>query len=344
VVNPDGARAGEASRPATMADVASRVGVSRQLVGLVFQGRPGVSEATRDRILDAARDLGYTPNAAARALRSSTTKSIGVAFDPAESAPADIVRWLHDIAGEFGYRLIVTTVTRSHDDVAALSELIGYRSEAVVLIAPRSPAADLQLTAGRTPVVVIGRRLAGHEFDVVGSRGDDGIAALVSHLADLGHSSIAFVDGCDMLDSEIRLSGYQRGMAQRGLTESFITIRGDYTEVSGALAADEVLANGVMPTAVMCNNDQAAFGLIHSLLRAGKRVPADISVTGFDDSRLAGMPFLDLTTARQDPQDMARAAIEAVISRIRSPGSPTTESLSEVTVIVRGSTSPPSHE
>jgi DNA-binding LacI/PurR family transcriptional regulator len=343
-VAPDGARGRKISRPTTMADVARRVGVSRQLVGLVFQGQPGVSDASRTRILIAARELGYTPNSAAQALRSSTTKSIGVAFDPAESAPADIVQWLHDIAEESGYRLIVTTVTRSHDDVAALSELIGYRCEAVVLIAPRSAASDLQRAAGPTPVVMIGRRLPGSEFDVVGSRGDDGISALVSHLADLGHSSIAFVDGHDMLDSEVRLFGYQRGMAQRGLTESIVTIRGDYTEVSGALAADELLANAVMPTAVMCNNDQAAFGLIHSLLRAGKRVPADISVTGFDDSRLAGMPFLDLTTARQDPQDMARAAIKAVISRIGSPGSPTTESLSEVTVIVRGSTSPPSHE
>jgi DNA-binding LacI/PurR family transcriptional regulator len=331
-------------RPATMADVARRVGVSRQLVGLVFRDQAGVSAATRTRILEAASELGYIPNTAARALRSPSTKSIGVTFDPSESAPADIVQWLHDVAKDAGYRLIVSTRTGSQDDISAVSELVGYRCEAVILIAPRSDAQALKLAAGRTPVLVIGRHLPTAEFDVVRSQGDAGMSALVDHLFGLGHREIAFVHGSSMLDSDVRLAGYRDGIHRHSLDEVVLEVTGDYTEESGARAADSLLALSRLPTAIMCNNDQAALGLAHRLRQAGVRIPEDVSITGFDDSRIARLSFMDLTTVRQDPSEVGKAAIAQVLRRIEDPGMPVREQLTSASIVTRGSTRPPSHE
>jgi DNA-binding LacI/PurR family transcriptional regulator len=331
-------------RPATMADVADRVGVSRQLVGLVFRDQAGVSAATKQRILDAAAELGYVPNTAARSLRSPSTKSIGVSFDPSESAPADIVHWLHDVAKAAGYRLIVSTRTRSEDDVAAVAELVGYRCEAVILIAPRSEPSALLAAAGRTPVVVIGRQLDGAEFDVVRSRGDAGVADLVDYLFGLGHRSIAFVNASGMLDSHIRLAGYSSAVDRLGLASEVLEVTGDYTEESGARAAEVLLALPRLPTAVMCNNDQAALGLAHRLRQAGIRIPDDVSITGFDDSRIARLSFMDLTTVRQDPREVAEATIAQVVARIASPDAPVIEHLTSAQVVLRGSTRAPLDE
>jgi DNA-binding LacI/PurR family transcriptional regulator len=341
---PTGDSGADGWRPATMADVAKRVGVSRQLVGLVFRDQSGVSAATRTRILDAAAELGYTPNTAARALRSPSTKTIGVSFDPSESAPADIVRWLHDFASEAGYRIIVSTRTSSLDDVAAVAELVGYRCEAVVLIAPPSDPRVLREAAGRTPVIVIGRHLPGGEFDVVRSRGDAGVSDLVDHLWGLGHREIAFVNGSAMLDSSVRLAGYRAAVNRLGLSEVVLDIHGDYTEESGANAAEALLALPRLPTAVMCNNDQAALGVAHRLQQAHIFIPEDISVTGYDDSRIAQLSFMNLTTVRQDPKEVAGAAVAQVLRRIDDPGAPITEELTSALIVVRGSTAAPSHQ
>ena len=335
-------------RPATMADVAHHVGVSRQLVGLVFRNEAGVSASTKAKILDAARELGYRPNSAARSLRSTSTKYIGVIFDPAHSAAVDIIEWLYATAHESDYNLVVSTLTPSREESEAIIELMGYRCEALILIAPRSSPAVLKAAAGNIPLVVIGRGMPGSGFDLVRSRGDDGIAAAVRHLAALGHTAIAYVHGVDMLDADVRLSGYRTAMSILGYRENIVDVRGNYTEESGATAAGMLLdATDALPTAIVCSNDQAALGLTHRLLQAGLNIPTDVSVTGFDDSAVARMSFMNLTTVRQDPREVGQAAIAAAIRRITVAATATATAAVEVftsaKLVVRASTAPPRH-
>ena len=329
-------------RPATMADVAERVGVSRQLVGLVFRNAAGVGADTRERILEAARVMGYSPNTAARALRAGSTKYIGVIFDPAHSAPVEIIEWLYAFAHESGYRLVVSALTPIRDESEAITEIVGHRCEALILIAPRSSPELLRRVAGQIPIVVIGRGIPDSEFDLVRSQGDSGIESVVVHLAGLGHTDIVYVHGVDMLDGALRLSGYRTAAQRLALTEQILEVRGDYTEECGARAARILLAREVLPTAIVCSNDQAALGLSHTLAAAGVCIPADVSITGFDDSRVARLSFMNLTTVRQDPREVGEAAIAAAISRITGTRVTGTEVFTSARLVVRGSTAVPS--
>ena len=329
-------------RPTTMADVAQRVGVSRQLVGLVFRNAPGVGAETRQKILEAAQVLGYSPNTAARTLRAGSTKYIGVVFDPAHTAPVEIIEWLYFFAHEVGYKLVVSALTPIRDESEAISEVVGYRCEALILIAPRTSPEQLRLVAGPLPVVVIGRGISGSEFDLVRSQGDSGIASVVDHLADLGHTEIVYVHGVDMLDADLRLAGYRAGANRRALAERILEVHGDYTEECGASAARLLLAAKALPTAIVCSNDQAALGLSHTLAAAGVRIPADVSITGFDDSRVARLSFMSLTTVRQDPKEVGAAAITAAITRITAGRATGTEVFTSARLVVRGSTAVPS--
>ncbi|MFC5319319.1 LacI family DNA-binding transcriptional regulator [Brachybacterium alimentarium] len=332
---------GVVPRQVTMADVAARVGVSRQLVSLAFRDQRGVSAETKRRIFDAARALDYSPNTAARLLRSSSTKSIGVVFNPAESAPLDIIDCLHQTARSAGYTIVVSTSTPAHVERDAIRELVSYRCEALVLISPRGDADDIRDAAGSTPVVVFGRNVQNDAFDVVRSRGQEGIAAIVGHLVELGHSDIAYLHGPEMLDAESRRMGYTSSMRRLELEERMVEVRDEYTEESGASAARRLLAEGTLPTAVVCSNDQAAFGLMQALRQSGVRVPDDVSVTGYDDSRLAQLSFIDLTTARQDPKEVAAAVVEMALFRINGSTDPARRSFTSAPLIVRGSTAPP---
>jgi len=329
-------------RPATMADVARRVGVSRQLVGLVFRNAAGVGADTRRKILGAAAELGYSPNMAARSLRAGSTKYIGVVFNPAHSAPVEIIEWLYTFAHEAGYKLVVSALTPTRDESEAITEIVGYRCEALILIAPRSSPELLRRVVGTIPLVIIGRGMPDSGFDQVRSQGDAGIEAVVDYLAGRGHTEITFVHGADMLDADVRLAGYRNAMTRLRLTQDLVDVRGDYTEECGATAARRLLARDALPTAIVCNNDQAALGLSHTLGAAGVRIPVDVSITGFDDSRIARLSFMNLTTVRQDPKEVGQAAIAAAIARITHGGAAPTEVLTSARLVVRGSTTGPS--
>lgn len=328
-------------RRATMSDVAARVGVSRQLVGLVFRNEAGVGADTRDRILAAARHLGYSPNTAAQSLRGSSTRSIGVIFNPYELTPLDILSRIYEHAAAAGYRVLVSTTTQTRTEQAAIDELVGYRCEALILIAPRAGFDELRRVIGPTPVVVVGRGMPGSDFDVVRSRGAEGMDSMVRYLAGLGHRSICYVHCLDLLDAEVRLGGYRRAMAELGLEQRVIELPDDFTEEAGARVAGMLLQGGELPGAVMCNNDLAASGLSHGLLRAGIRCPQDISITGYDDNRIAGLTYLDLTTVCQDPNEMAQNAVEAAVARAAGIAGPPREIFTSARLVIRSSTAAP---
>ena len=325
-----------------MADIAAHLGVSRQLVSIVLRDMPGASKETRERVMQAAKTLGYSPHMGARTLRQTRSRQLGVVFAPAHATEPDIVEAIYPAAAGFGYQVVLSAQTGTRSTLQAVEELFGYRCAAVILIGgPNLPASETRALAKRAkvPVVVVGSGERNNAYDVVRSAGDVGIALVVRHLVELGHEQIAYVHCESMPPAALRLQGYHRTMAEAGLAADVVAVPGlDYTEESGATAARELLERQQLPTAVVMGNDQEAVGALHVLARAGIKIPGRVSLTGFDDSRFARLSSIDLTTARQDPEQMGTAAVTAAVRRIDRPTLRPSLSVVEPTLVIRSST------
>jgi DNA-binding LacI/PurR family transcriptional regulator len=165
------------------------------------------------------------------------------------------------------------------------------------------------------------------------------VAEAVDYLVALGHKKIGYVYSKYMLDSEFRLAGYQNAMKKNKLDTQVVEIEGDFAEEGGSKAADKFITLG-LPTAIVCNNDQSALGLSYRLIQSGLEIPADVSVVGYDDT-VASLPFLNLTTVRQDPEEIAEAAIGDLVARIKGQQYLSQEILTSSTLVVRTSTGKP---
>ena len=151
------------------------------------------------------------------------------------------------------------------------------------------------------PIVVVGRRLPATSLVVVRAADSRGIAAAVDHLAALGHRRIVHATGRSGSIRADRRDGYLRAMRRHGLGESVSIIDGDFTEKAGMAAAEHLLVERALPTAVVAANDRIAIGLLDALRRAGVDVPGDVSITGYDDSPLARLSHIDLTRSARSP-------------------------------------------
>lgn len=330
----------EDGRAPTMGDIAAHLGVSRQLVSLVLRDLPGASDETRQRVRDAAHELGYRPHAGARALRRTRSSDLGVVFSPVHATEPEIVEAIYEVAAGKGYHVILAALTPSRSLSEAVDELLGHRCAAIVVMGAEVSHSVLRSIVERTPVPVVnvGAGNRNSAYDVVRSSGERGIAVAVDHLASLGHRRICFLSSTSMGPAKLRLEGYSKGMRAHDLQPDVVTWVGGYDEEAGAVAARELLRRNELPTAIVAGNDQIAFGLLQVLVRSGVRVPEDLSVTGFDDIRIAHLPGVELTTIRQDPSLMGAAAVDASIRRIESPGASPVLKVVDTTLVVRGST------
>lgn len=326
--------------PATMADVAKHVGVSRQLVGLVFRNANGVSAKTAEKIRRAAEELGYVPNLAAQSLRRDGSKYIGVAYHSSHSSSDELIPALYKAASANGFRLMLSVISNNHPEQKAVDELVGHRCDGLILVASELSLNKIKGIANNFPLVSLSRRINGVRCGVVASKGESGVFDAVEHLANLGHKSIAYVSTILMLDNEFRLEGYKEAITKSKLKSQIINIDEDYMESAGAIAAKKILAMSTMPTAIVCSNDQVALGLIHTLIKAGIKVPQQLSVVGFDDT-VAKLPFLDLTTVHQDPVELANAAITDLVARIKGEKYLADTVLTSAKLVVRSSTTKP---
>lgn len=308
-------------------DVAVAAGVSAQTVSRVLNGYPGIREATRERVLDAVAALDYRVNNAARALGTSLTRTVGVvASDAVLHGPAAGIAALERAARARG-RWISTAYTDSDDPAdidAAVRHLLDQGVDGIVLVAAH----------GATP-------LEGYDVPIVplhgesGSRQRDAAALVVDHLADLGHRRIVEVAGpSDWREALARTAGVADAVDRRGL-ERADRLEGDWSAASGAAVAEAVAAGlAAGATAVAVANDQMALGLTAGLVSRGLRVPADVSVAGFDDNPDAAFYTPSLTTVRLDVEGEAEYAVAAVLGdAVVAPAAPV--------LVVRDSTAPP---
>ena len=324
----------------TMKDIADHVGMSRQLVSIVLRNGNGASEASRQRVLDAARELGYYPDDSARLLRQRRSGQLGVLFTMRQPFEVDLVDALYRQAADYGYRLVLSTVGLGRTEDTALDELMRQRIEALIVLTTDSPDGIIRRLPSGIPIVLLGGPQAAGRHDEVHVENDRGMELAVGHLVELGHRRITYVGPAQGPNAVERLEGYKASMRSQGLKEAIDTIEADYTEEAGYAAARALLERDHRPSALVCANDRCAFGVMETLLREGVRVPEEISIVGFDDSTVARLPFVDLTSVQPNPELMARLGLEAAARRVTDPGYPQWYRSVPPTLVVRGTSAP----
>jgi DNA-binding LacI/PurR family transcriptional regulator len=329
-------------RTPVMADVARLAGVSHQTVSRVINGRDNLRPATRERVEEAIRQLGYRPNSAARALVTRRSATIGVIGSKGGFwGPSTVHRTIQAAGREAGYFVSAANLpSLTRDELLdAIDHLVGQRVEGIVLIAATDEALEVARAQERLglPVVVV----EGDETRTrwtVGVDQREGAALATQHLLGLGHTGIVHVAGPQSwTEARARLAGYQQAVHAAGLLPA-PPVEGDWTARSG-FEIGQRLAQRSDVSAVFCANDHMAIGVLRALSEAGRRVPDDVSVVGFDDIPEAPYLIPPLTTVRQDFTAVGRRAIEILQAAIAGAAQP--DRLIRPELVVRRSSSAP---
>ncbi|MFG2330943.1 LacI family DNA-binding transcriptional regulator [Streptomyces sp. NPDC048604] len=325
-----------------MADVARLAGVSSQTVSRVSNGDPAVVETTRQKVLDAMKELGYRPNSAARALKRGDFRAIGVITTGLSSTGN--VRTLEAIAGaasRAGYAVTLIPLDAPTQDHVrgAFTRLDELAVDAVILI---MEVRLLDTAALRLPphvkAVVVDSDATGR-LPVVDTDQRQGARSAVRHLLDLGHETVWHLAGPEeSFAAGRRAEAWEAALREEGRKAPPV-LRGDWTPESG-YAAGLALAEEAGCTAVFVANDQMALGVLRAFHERGVRVPEDVSVVGFDDIAEASSFIPPLTTVRQDFGQVGELCVDAVLRELRGE-TVTGVPLVPTTLVERASTAAP---
>lgn len=309
-------------REPSMFDVARRAGVSHQTVSRVLNEHPNVRESTRLRVRTAIADLGYRPNRAARALATGRYQSIGIVAPPSTLfGPVSLLAAFEERAAGAGFTVTVGRVPAL--DKAAISEAVqrhlDQRVAAIVVIAPVASAAHaLAGLALDIPLVTIDGDPSQPGAHVTVDQAE-GARLATRLLLDAGHETVWHVSGPpDWFDAAGRILGWREELTRAG-REVPPTMAGDWSAGSG-FRAGELLAGMPEVSAVFVANDAMALGVLRALSEAGRRVPDDVSVVGFDDVPEAAYFLPPLTTVHQDFDAVAREALALVLEQVEGAG------------------------
>ncbi len=310
---------GSLSRPPVMADVARLAGVSHQTVSRVLNEHPNVRPHTREKVLEAIRELAYRPNAAARTLVTRRTHTVGVITADTNTmlyGPASMLYGFERAAHDVYFVSVASLPALDRQSMLeAVNRLLGQGIEGIIVIATHDTAvAALSHVPAEVPLVAVG---CGTRASVTSVAIDNaaGAATATRYLLGLGHRTVCQVAGpASCLDAKERIDGWRQVMRAAGVADPPV-LEGDWSACSGyeigcQLAADPGL------TAVFCANDAMALGLMRALTERGLRIPADVSVVGFDDVPEAGFYMPPLTTVRQDFDEVGRLALSTLVDRM----------------------------
>lgn len=332
-------------RRVSMTDVASHAGVSQKTVSRVVNGEPHVREEIQLRVRASIKELGFRPNAAARSLVTRRTKRVGVvAFGTAMHGPRSVLSALESVARADGYALSVlrTETTAPGEVQAALDSLLNQGVEGVVLSEPLNLEGAALEVAEHVAVLTIGSLgLTGRPDElVVGVDEFDGGRQATQHLLDLGHRTVHHIAGpAAWIASERRASGWREALVNAGINPPDM-LAGDWSPKSGYEAMTALLDENEC-TAVFVANDQMAIGAIAAIERAGRAVPRDISIVGFDDLDVSPYLSTPLTTMRQEFDAFARLGMDRLIRTIDGNPPKHVHELVPSSLAIRATTGPP---
>jgi LacI family transcriptional regulator len=336
-------------RRTTITDVARRARVSIQTVSAVFHGKPGISEITRQRVRRAIDRLHYVPNGLASSLRARRTRTIGVLI-PSITNPffPDFVRGIEDSAHREGYSVFLCNSDEQRDKEIQYLQLLRQLTVSGYIVAYDLNNLEvekilLQLASHHNPVITFGSRQM-HER-VIALKTDDvaGSFAITSHLIKLGHRRIALIQPpAGSRVQQDRTTGFLNALRTRKLpVPPEYLARGGFTVTAGQEGARMLATLPEPPTAIVAANDLVAIGAIAMFKELGWRVPADISVAGFDDVQMAALVDPPLTTIAQPTYAMGARAMQALLSQIDAPNARGQVIHFETSLVVRGSTAAP---
>lgn len=286
----------------TIYDVAREANVSMATVSRVVNGNQNVKPATRQKVLAVIERLDYRPNAVARGLASKKTKTVGVIIpDISNVFYAELVRGIEDIATMYRYNIILTNSDQQEDkEVQLLSTLLSKQVDGVVMMSDEiSPEMLHEMNRATVPIVLAGTVETSNSFPSVNIEYHDAAVDAVNRLIKNGHKRIAFVSGS--IDSTItklyKVSGYERALNEASIeidTDLIVGVNNTYDD--GLVAWDQLRELKDPPTAFFAGNDEIAIGLIHGAQDNGLRIPEDIEVMSFENSKLTRMVRPQLTS------------------------------------------------
>ncbi len=334
-------------RRPTIADVAAHAGVSLGAVSFALNGRPGVGEDTRRRILEAARELGWQPSHRARSLSRSRAFALGLVLARSpELFGADpffpsFISGVETVLSPRGQSLVLQVVPDVEAETAGYRRLAGEsRVDGVFLSDLRHGDPRVGLLAGlRLPAVTLNRPDVPSPFPAVCLDDRAGIAAAVRHLVELGHTRIAHVSGpSEFLHGTSRRTAWEETLTDAGLRAAPV-VESDFSAAGGAAATRTLLDLAEPPTAIVYANDLMAVAGMAAAQERGQTVPDHLSITGFDDTELAAHVHPALTTVRTNAFAWGQVAARAVLDLIDGTDVPD-EELAPGELVIRGSTGP----
>ncbi|MGW7265086.1 LacI family DNA-binding transcriptional regulator [Streptomyces sp. NPDC054842] len=333
----------------TITDVARHAGVSTAAVSKVMRNAYGVSPAMQERVRAAIAELGYRPHAAARGMRGRTY-TIGVLLDNVRNAFfADILDGIRDELRESEYTVLIGAAGFDPEEQArSIRSLVDRQMDGLILIAPGTPRAEVLSTAASTPTVVIGHHDAADSHDSVVDADDIGAGLVVDHLVSLGHRDIALVSAAGARAGqwkrtpELVLSeGYLAAMQRHGLTECARIHHAAYSDDGGFKAGMTLLTAENAPTAIMTGADVAALGVYRAAHELGLRIPRDVSLVGYNNTALAALAPVQLTSVDQAGHTMGSTAARMLIERVEGRRDRAMQTTMTPRLVVRGSTTAP---
>ncbi|GAB3457743.1 LacI family DNA-binding transcriptional regulator [Kineococcus endophyticus] len=326
------------TRP-TIRSVAARAGVSKSLVSLVLQDSPKVSPERRAAVLTAMDELGYRPDPTARSLAQGRTRAIGLVLDDLRNPWfVDVLEGLRPVLHAAGLRPVLAEARSEPDAPRTFADL---RLDGLVVIGTLPDLALVEEVAADVPTVLAGTRLAdGDPFAVDVVAGDDGtgVRLAVEHLLALGHRRLAHVAGTGPV-GDLRRRAFEA--AARAGRADVLVETGPMTEDAGHRAGRALLTRPDPPTAVVAANDAAAVGVLAAAADLGVAVPGALSVVGYDDTSIAKLRAVSLTSVDNAAHEVGRLAARRLLDRLEDPDAPADLQLVAPRLVVRATTAAP---
>jgi LacI family transcriptional regulator len=332
--------------PITIADVAARAGVSKTTVSRVLNGRGELDRETAARVRRVIEEMGYVPSARAVGLARGRTCIVGMLI-PSLTWPwmGEVLQGAVDVVETAGYGLLLFTCNRGEESMRQFASQVSAQSfDGLLVIEPEGTLDYItKLHRGGLPVVLIDDR--GHQplFPSVATTNRAGGESAARHLLELGRRRPLVVTGIEAFGcTQERLAGFAEVYAAAGLPlDPRLVVEGDFTFDSGRDAVRRLAEVGIGFDAVFAHNDLSAAGAIQAIREAGRRVPDDVAVVGFDDIPYASHTEPPLTTVHQPMREMGEAAARMLMSYFEGVPLPEPPNVLPTTLIVRGSTRAP---